>query len=99
MRQLRLFIDDAQAGSGAHVLLEVAQGRRWAHLLHVPTLSHVKLPRREVEAQLRSGRGCEVPIRRGLIGRIAEKRRQFDRHGFRYAGAVVRQALAAARAA
>ena len=99
MRQLRLWIDDPQAGCGARVVLEVSQGRAFAHLLHVPTLSHVKLPLREVERQLRDGIGAELPLRRGVIGRIDGKRRDFDRYGFRYPAVFVREALAAARAA
>lgn len=75
MRQLRLHLDNETVGCGAHVLLMVTEGRRYAELLHVPTLSRLRLPLEQVAQQLRSGIGAEVPIARGLISRIEQRRR------------------------
>lgn len=98
MRQLLIWLDDAAVGCGARVVLEVSQGRDYAHLLHVPTLSHVKMPLRELEDQVRRGMAREVPIWRGVVRRIDQRRRDFDRYGFRYPGAFVKEALEAIRA-
>lgn len=97
MRQLQLFIDDAQAGCGFRVVLEVSQGRQWAHLLHVPSLTHIKIEVRELEDQLRRGVARELPIRRGAIGAIEAKRRQLNSYNFRLPGNLIDEALAGLR--
>ncbi len=97
MRQLRLWIDDERVGCGQRIFLEVSRGRDYAHLLYVPTLSHVRLPLREVEDQLRRCVASEIPIARGVIGRIADRRRQAERYHLRYPEAFVQDALAALR--
>lgn len=98
MRCLRLFLDDPRLGTGFHVLFEIRQGRALSHLLHLPSLSHLELPLRAIEEQLRAGAGREVPVSRGLVGRLLLQRRAFDHYRFRYPAAFVREALDAARA-
>jgi hypothetical protein len=92
VRQLRVWVDD-----GFRVCLLVSEGVRKAHLLYVPTLEHVEMPLSELARQLRVGVAGDVPIARGLVGRIEEKRRHWRALNYRFSEVFVREALDAIR--
>lgn len=69
MKTLRLFVED-----GSRVCLLVSEGVRYAHLLHVPSLAHLKMDHDEFLRQGRTGLAVEVEPSRGLITRILESR-------------------------
>lgn len=97
VRQLRLWIDDPALGCGQHILLAYNEGRAWLHCLHVPTLANLKIELSEVARQERTGLAQEIPITRGVIGRIIEKRKAWNAYGFRYSSVAVEACLAALR--
>jgi hypothetical protein len=75
MRQVRVWLDDKSAGSGFRVVLEVSRGTKYAHFLHVPTLTHIQMPVDELARQERRGMATEQRITRGLITRLEARMR------------------------
>jgi hypothetical protein len=61
MRQVRVWLDDKSAGSGFRVVLEVSRGTKYAHFLHVPTLTHIQMPVDELARQERRGSSVPAP--------------------------------------
>lgn len=97
MHQLTLYIDDRRLGTGFYTVLVVSEGRQVAQCLHVPTLTKLSLRLAEIARQRGTGMARDVPITRGLVGRLIEKRRQWKRHGRRFPAAFVNEAIAAAK--
>jgi hypothetical protein len=93
VRALRVWHDDA-----FRICILISEGVKKAHLLYVPTLDHVEMPLDELARQLRTGVAGDVPITRGLIGRIEAKRRELRARGARFSEAFVKEALDAIRA-
>lgn len=93
MRYLHLFHPE-----GFRLWLEVTQGRKVAHLLHVPTLERSRITLAEIERQFRQGLAVEMEPRRGTITQLTDSMRQARAHGARFPAAFCKRALAQLRA-
>lgn len=98
MRYLSLDLDLEVVGCGERFYLEVSEGRFYAYLLYVPTLTRIKLPRADIAEQVNRkpggwfvGRVLDVP--KDMRKRIKAKAAQWDRFKLRYSEVFVKEAL------
>lgn len=93
IRQVKLWLDDPMVGCGTRTFLEVIVGDKFVHLLHISSLSHVKVPIRDYERAMRSPHAGDLPLRRGMIGEIRRKVAQHREYGYRIPGNFIKDAI------
>jgi len=93
---ITLNVDDPRIGCGERLFLMVQQGRRYVHLLYMPTLDHVRVGVTKVSSdeRLQLSKAEGIAIAR----RLRQRQRDFESWGYRYSRVFIRSALKALRA-